>query len=607
VNGLSRQLGPRVSQTTIDMKYFFAGCLIYISLALLASNAYAQFSPGELSQSHAHLEGMDNCTQCHDLGKKIESSKCLDCHILIKQRIDRKQGYHASNEVRGKQCYECHHDHNGRSFKMIVWKPSKEKFDHDLTGYKLEGKHRTDKCEPCHKSEFIKTQSVIERVKDGLDLNSTHLGLSQECRTCHFDEHRGQLNDCAKCHDFVDWKKSSSVKFDHNQAAYPLTGSHVSVACLKCHPAIADAKKMPSGKLDADYFNYKRINFSNCTPCHADPHQNKFGQDCQSCHSTFSWLDIKNMKYDHGKTRYPLLGLHAVVACEKCHQPDLKKPAIYKNMKFSECRDCHADAHAGQLAVRTDKGKCETCHDVKGFHPSLFTVAMHNSESKYLLQGAHEKVECVKCHVRLQAKLFEEKSGFRATADTAFVVLKFVKQQCSSCHADIHGGQFADKLKKNDCDICHKVTVWKDLKFDHDKDSEFALLGKHKSQSCEKCHPTADSNTTVRMVVYRPLAKLCEGCHKDIHEDQFAPSVDKAGPKTYCDRCHNNDAFKPSSFDHNRQSRYSLTGAHIKVACNKCHIQMKIKTDTLTTLYKPISMECASCHPDQHNGAFELK
>ena len=35
-------------------------------------------SPGKLSAAHASLDGMTNCTQCHELGKKGASdAKCL--------------------------------------------------------------------------------------------------------------------------------------------------------------------------------------------------------------------------------------------------------------------------------------------------------------------------------------------------------------------------------------------------------------------------------------------------------------------------------------------------------------------------------------------------
>ena len=36
-------------------------------------------SPGDLTQYHADLEGLLNCTKCHDLGEGVSEAKCLDC------------------------------------------------------------------------------------------------------------------------------------------------------------------------------------------------------------------------------------------------------------------------------------------------------------------------------------------------------------------------------------------------------------------------------------------------------------------------------------------------------------------------------------------------
>lgn len=576
---------------------------------MTAWSLHAQFSPGDLASSHKQLEGIQQCTQCHDLGKKIDDARCLDCHTLIKTRIANNKGFHGSTETKNKACIECHHDHLGRDYAMIQWKPSREKFDHKQTGYILEGKHQKTQCEVCHKEAFIKDNAVRARTGDGLLLNKTFLGLSQDCRSCHFDEHRDQFDQCLNCHDFNDWKKSSDKIFDHNKSKYPLTGLHTKVSCEKCHTSVSDPRQKADHKTDEAYFKYRPLQFANCTPCHADPHQNRFGQDCQKCHLTVSWKQIKNALFDHRQTRYPLEGLHITVRCEKCHQPDTKKAAVYKNMNFSNCTDCHTDAHAGQLTQRSDQGHCETCHDVNGFRPSRFTISRHATESSYPLIGAHEKTDCNKCHIKANASEFLLRTGIRPRVDSAHVILKFKEKTCQSCHIDIHRGQFADKLKSNDCDICHKTTIWKDIVFDHQKNSDFKLIGKHEKTPCEKCHLLVDVGTEIKRTLYKPIPTYCEHCHNDIHEGQFAEykTMTPSHPKTDCAKCHSNDAFKPAIFDHEKQSQFPLTGAHIKVECAKCHIRARITSDTLNVVYKPISTECAACHPDQHEGVFQQR
>jgi len=107
-------------------------CVFVICQLLFISQAEAQLSPGELTKAHAHLDGLSNCTKCHILGEKETTSKCLECHKEIKNLIDRKKGYHASSEVKGKKCAECHGEHFGRDFKMVRF--DDKRFDHKITG-----------------------------------------------------------------------------------------------------------------------------------------------------------------------------------------------------------------------------------------------------------------------------------------------------------------------------------------------------------------------------------------------------------------------------------------------------------------------------------------
>lgn len=582
-----------------------AGFVVSLCMIITAT-LHAQLSPGDLTKGHASLEGIQNCTQCHDVGQKLDGSKCLACHVELKTRVDQGKGFHASQKVKSKECIACHFDHKGRDFNIIYWEGGKDHFDHDLTGYKLEGKHQTDKCETCHQPGQIVDALVQGQAGKTLSLKNTFLGLSQDCKSCHFDEHRGQLKqDCITCHDFEDWKKSSERQFDHGKAAYKLTGLHVQVECVKCHALTKDPKPMKNGKTDADYFKYKPLAFQNCTSCHKDVHENRFGQKCTQCHSTLGWKFISGKDFDHSLTLYPLVGKHAAVSCEACHQPDLKKLPVYKGLPFGKCADCHRDEHVGQLTARTDSGSCESCHGLTGFVPSTFTVERHNTESKYQLLGQHSKTLCAQCHPKTSPADFERRTGIPAPPDST-VILHFTDQRCASCHEDIHRGQFMKKVQEQDCAACHRTTTWKELVFDHAKDASFALLGKHKEIECKKCHPTLDEGTPIQRVLYKPLRTYCESCHKDTHEGQFGlrKQMTDLEPSTSCESCHTSDAWKPSIFDH-LKSRFVLTGAHEKVLCEKCHPQVIIRSDSLNTLYKPIDTACASCHPDIHEGAFE--
>ncbi len=121
----------------------------WLLLLVTTSIAFAQLSPGELSRYHAKLEGLNNCTQCHELGEDVTAAKCLTCHTAIKQRIAAGEGYHSSPEVKAERCAKCHGEHFGREFELVYWKDGKEKFDHSKTGYALVGAHAKQECKAC--------------------------------------------------------------------------------------------------------------------------------------------------------------------------------------------------------------------------------------------------------------------------------------------------------------------------------------------------------------------------------------------------------------------------------------------------------------------------
>jgi hypothetical protein len=308
------------------MKYFAgmsfkAGNIItLICLMHLTGVTNAQISPGDLSKAHAGLEGISNCTKCHVLGNKVASEKCLDCHIEIKDRISRSEGYHASSEVAGKECFTCHNDHHGRNFLIVRFE--KDKFDHNLTGFPLSSPHAKLECSVCHNTKHIENQ----RIKDK---SYTYLGLGKNCLDCHEDYHLKSLStNCLSCHNPDSFKPAT--KFNHNNTKFKLNGIHAEIKCNGCHTV-----QTVSGKKFQDF---KVIHFS-CSDCHKDPHNNKFGQSCNQCHNELSFEIIKGVSsFDHDMTNYRLDGKHREVNCKDCHKTKFTDP-----LKFSSCTDCHTD------------------------------------------------------------------------------------------------------------------------------------------------------------------------------------------------------------------------------------------------------------------------
>jgi Cytochrome c7 and related cytochrome c len=538
---------------------------VVIALLVLRSPGFAQLSPGDLSQAHAKLEGLDNCTRCHEKDRRLGPELCVVCHVSIKAQHDKKHSLHSRADFR--ECQLCHVEHQGRDFRLIHWKDSMTKFDHTTTGYTLDGKHLGLDCRKCHTASMIKN---LNKSDTTVNMKTTFLGLDTSCASCHFDEHRTQLgNNCVSCHATSGWKPAA--KFNHDSSTFALAGKHQQADCVKCHKTI-----VPTGARtvsDTSYQQFTNIAHNACTDCHTDVHKGTLGANCESCHSPNGWHNLTGTKFDHSKTRYPLVGKHAEVACEKCHTAKTGRT----DLKFALCTDCHTDFHTGAFAKRAKKGQCEECHTVRGFSPTNFTVTQHE-KTDYPLRGAHLAIPCITCH------LGEDTTGARTSQ---FVFSKFT---CAYCHRDQHNGEVKTLVDKSGCETCHSIDGWSNVKFDH-KQTKFALEGKHSSTPCIQCHskPTPKGATPILTMI--GAKTLCNDCHNDVHRGQFASEKKVAD----CKSCHQPLDWHMTTFDHNKASEFHLDGAHKTVACVKCHTPITDKNGTWVR-YKPLDSKCASCH-----------
>ncbi len=521
--------------------------LFFSVLLIAACNLATPTSPGILSKGHSNLEGTENCTKCHLLGKWVSDDKCLDCHSEIKTLVDNKKGYHSSEEVTSEKCAKCHNEHHGINFEIVHFDTLK--FDHKLAGYKLEGKHKELSCKKCHKSEFIQPDSL--KLKAG-----TFLGLTEECLTCHDDYHQKTLSkNCIKCHNFEDFKPAKF--FNHNKTKYPLKGKHEKVDCIKCH-----SKESKNG---SDFQNFTGIKFQNCTDCHEDKHKAKFGNDCAKCHTVNSFLEISNLNtFNHNLTGYILEGQHKKVSCAKCHKQKFTIAFPHTN-----CNDCHTDFHKGELQRNGKSPDCKECHTVNNFKTPQYTIDQHNL-SNFPLKGSHVATACISCH---------KKSGTWS--------FRKIGIKCVDCHKDIHKTFISPKYYPDqNCESCHSSVKWTNISFNHSK-TDFDLNGAHKQKTCRDCHyKTTNGNETQ---IFSNLGKNCVSCHTDIHEKQF----DVNGISD-CSKCHGNNNWKAEKFDHNN-SKFKLDGKHINVACNKCHNTI-VKNNKQVVQYKINKLQCIDCH-----------
>ncbi len=298
-----------------------------------------------------------------------------------------------------------------------------------------------------------------------------------------------------------------------------------------------------------------------CMDCHKDVredvnvkrrmHGKMKPQACRTCHTEHKGRGahiaaFDHASFDHGSTDYMLKGKHQQVDCEKCH---------VAGKKFREaphdCVACHKkdDTHKGSLGA-----KCADCHTETSWKDARFD----HSTTHFPLTGKHADVKCADCHKDAHYK------------DTPL--------ECVACHKkdDKHKGRFGPK-----CETCHDAKSWKEPTFNHDKDTRYPLVGKHRTVKCETCHTGS---------LYRDkLPTTCIECHKkdDKHKGSLGDD---------CARCHTERDWKePAKFNHDRTD-FPLRGKHVNVKCADCH---------KSQMYKEAPKLCIGCHrkDDKHKGS----
>ena len=306
--------------------------------------------------------------------------------------------------------------------------------------------------------------------------------------------------------------------------------------CLDCHKEIAN----DIGSKQGFHGHLVGIATSECRGCHSEHH----GRDADI-------VKLSREQFDHEGTDFPLHGAHAGVDCSSCHVRD--QPF---RKALTDCVDCHKqeEPHAGKLGR-----DCGACHETASWQRTRFD----HDKTPYPLRDKHVEVPCMGCHL-----------GNR---------YKGTPKECVSCHApdDIHRGDRGPK-----CGNCHATSGWKTAKFDHKKETGFALEGAHANVDCQDCHRSGNLKDKI--------PKDCFGCHQgqDSHAGRLGAQ---------CGECHGNDKWQPVSFEHTRDGHWELSGRHQKVACHSCH--------TAAVATQKLPTDCATCHraSDVHAGKLGMQ
>ena len=548
---------------------------IFILFCLLISILHAEdvkqgilnklLAPGPLIEGHKNLEKVD-CLSCHDAGKGVPSSQCLSCHKEIKKSIERKSTFHGLASMK-MNCIECHNDHKGRDFDST--KVDIKKFNHDLTGHVLHGKHKDIKCIDCHKET---------RAKMAIRQGDMHfMGVTTSCKSCHQkqDIHlfkdKYEAKDCDSCHNEVKWKEVKG--FDHAKVSeFKLEGKHEEMACSKCHTPNGD-------RVGPSIYKWNNLKSDSCLACHKPYHNDTLSQKfsdglCSKCHEQSTW---KIPKFKHAVTGLVLKGKHMEISCVKCHQQTspplevtyklLNGPAKTISHKWSglqsTCISCHKDIHQYGGLVSSRFGKleqCQTCHNERSFKDGI--NFNHTLDTKFKVDGKHKELSCIKCHTNSDIS--------NKNSPRVYHFKNIEKDNCVICHKSPHLKSFSEKNNEKRCSSCHVTTSWKETKkseqFNHNLDTNFVLEGKHTKIQCSSCHKEGDNKVFKFSFGDK---QFCESCHTNVHKNQFS---EKFANKS-CLECHNAESFKElKKFDHNK-TNFVLDGKHSdpKVSCVLCH------------------------------------
>ena len=206
------------------------------------------------------------------------------------------------------------------------------------------------------------------------------------------------------------------MAFDHAKTDFALKGKHQKVACGDCHVGKLGQEKLPK----------------DCFGCHRshDIHRGQQGKQCQDCHNEKSWTE--RVAFDHNLVKFPLLGAHASLACEECHDS-----GSFKDAK-SQCVSCHKQDDVHRQRLGSD---CGQCHYVGDWKIWSFN---HDKQTKFELKGKHRGITCHACHREpVQDNKFD------------------LPMDCYYCHVkdDAHAGGFGRR-----CGRCHGVESFSDIR-----------------------------------------------------------------------------------------------------------------------------------------------
>jgi hypothetical protein len=485
-----------------------------------------------------------SCRECHlELVFEGTPRECEACHWERRQddRHQLRLGIH---------CGDCHTPYSWKVVPPNKWNHT------EVTGYPLEGLHRTLDCVDCHGEDGFDRSRLScfdcheEDYSEAEEPDHRAAGFPTQCQLCHLNQNT--------------WE---GAVFSHD--SFILRGAHRTAGCSDCHS---------SGV-------YSGLS-SDCVSCHLDDYNGTddpdhqasgFPTDCAACHgrSSRTWEDA-----DFSHAAFPLSGQHKLAQCNDCHSS-----GVYSGLS-SDCVSCHLDDYNSTddpdhraSEFPTD---CAACHG----RSSRTWEDADFSHTAFPLSGQHKLAQCTDCH----------SSG----------VYSGLSSDCVSCHLDDYNSTDDPDHRASefptDCAACHGTSIisWQDVNFDHS--TYWTLRGAHTTLDCSICHARGYD-----------LPRTCYGCHSQDYDNTNDPDHSAAGFPTDCELCHypTHLSWSQAVFDH----QFPIgSGKHSSADCSDCHVSSNFKEFSCLTChthnrtrmdnqhegvagYVYESQACFACHP----------
>ncbi|MDH5731688.1 MAG: hypothetical protein OEZ58_22115, partial [Gammaproteobacteria bacterium] len=522
-------------------------------------------------------------------------------------------------------------------------KPKKQvfdvNFDHNQTGFPLNGQHQRVDCAVCHINQvFQGTPSLCSQCHNNViapGQNLEHILTQGECNACHNEtifimarmNHDVVTDQCDTCHN-GSRKNARGKPLNHipNEVLSTTNGQ-----CDLCH---VTTYWVPVPRFKGVHSTLA----GDCVLCHNGSYgtlgkhraHDPTTDSCEACHNNQNFSTVAWVDHTH------IIG---VESCNNCHVDDKPKAHIptgteqcgtchtdvglnwgtqldfksWHNVLVSDCANCHsgvsaAPAKPGSHILSTDV--CENCHVANA---DSFLILIDPKPDHSQILGA-----CTMCHAATPAP-----GGIPAQAKPQDHIPS--TDRCDACH--LSGATWAVAPSAVDhtqlfglenCIACHNGVIASYKSNNH--------ISIKSPELCETCHTAGGSWTNIisgvdhtqvvgscesagchandKGVTHIPAGNICVDCHLSTSTWSDVLFTHGVNEQVNCALCHNavmtptyKSAAHISSTDvceacHNFNSWEAIKVDHAEVTgdCEACHLDARSSSHIAT------STNCAACH-----------